>query len=664
MAAWKNFIREKEVKFSRQRVWLGVLVVFVFGGIGLMTAISYAKSYDEKVLPGVHIGDAPIGGMDREELKKFLEEMVDKLVAEGFKFNSTADEGVDLDDELKEFAIYPVIVNDGNTIELASVDVDSEVDLLVNKGKEGGLLNRAVVTMRHRLTKPKVTLSELFVDEDRINGALKDFISPYETEPKKAYIDIKTLAPFDYEVVSSSPGIVYAYDDIPGQVRKAWAELKVPTLQINKSIYVPEVQAETFEPIIHRLEKVFSHGDLTLIYTNPKTTRQTKWRIKPDMIRDWLTVDSESDQGAAFSLDEDYLKEYVNTAVAAIVNEEPRDALFDITANGYVRAFQDSRPGITVDVEKTVSDINQAFKERTWHDDGVSENVTITTEKAEPNVSVADTNDLGITEVLGTGFSSYSGSPRNRVLNIKNAVRKLNGVLVKPGEDFSTLAHTRPFEESNGYLPELVIKGDEITPELGGGLCQIGTTLFRMAMNSAMPIVQRRNHSLVVSYYNDLTNGLPGTDATLYEPYLDFKFTNDTGNHVLIQAWTDDANMDLYFTLWGTSDGRKGSYSAPVVHRWIPHGETKEIETTKLKPGERECQHAYTGADTSFIYTRLLPNGEKVDRVFESHYRPLPEICLVGVEPKTEEELEQERIKELEQELSGGFATDDGGAQE
>ena len=67
-------------------------------------------------------------------------------------------------------------------------------------------------------------------------------------------------------------------------------------------------------------------------------------------------------------------------------------------------------------------------------------------------------------------------------------------------------------------------------------MCQIGTTLFRMSMNSGMPIVQRVNHSLVVSYYADPVNGNPGTDATVYVPYVDFKFNNDTGNYLLLQT--------------------------------------------------------------------------------------------------------------------------------
>jgi vancomycin resistance protein YoaR len=217
------------------------------------------------------------------------------------------------------------------------------------------------------------------------------------------------------------------------------------------------------------------------------------------------------------------------------------------------------------------------------------------------------------------------------VRNIRHAVKKLNGVLVKPNETFSTLLATGPFTIEDGYVSELVIKGDSLKPEVGGGLCQIGSTLFRMAMNAGMSIVERRSHSLVVHYYSDPRNGNPGTDATIYDPAPDFKFHNDTGHHVLIQTAMNEATGDLAFTLWGATDGRTASYTAPIVTRWIPHGVTKTVETTKLAPGEKKCQKAFNGAETTFTYTRILADGTEEKRNFGSYYRPLPEICLLGV---------------------------------
>ena len=247
---------------------------------------------------------------------------------------------------------------------------------------------------------------------------------------------------------------------------------------------------------------------------------------------------------------------------------------------------------------------------------------------------------MGINEVLGVGYSSFAGSPRNRIHNIQVGADKLNGLLVAPGEEFSLIEALRPFTVSEGYLPELVIKGDKIEPEVGGGLCQIGSTTFRAAMKSGLKITQRRNHSLVVSYYNDHRNGNPGTDATIYEGAVDFKFENDTPAHVLITTSMNAATGDLFFTFWGTSDGRIASYSEPVVGRWIPAGETKYIETENLEPGEEKCQGAHPGASASFTYSVTRADGELEETDYVSNYRSLPRICLVGIDPNADPDSE------------------------
>jgi len=302
-------------------------------------------------------------------------------------------------------------------------------------------------------------------------------------------------------------------------------------------------------------------------------------------------------------------------------------------SNNKVIKFQASSSGINLDLEKTATKINQAFLERNYKTENITKTITVEFEVIEPKIKVSDVNDLGISEIIGMGVSTFKDSHTNRIKNIANAVTRLNGILIKPGEEFSTNKYAGPYTIENGFLSEAVIKGNEIKNEVGGGMCQIGTTMFRAAMNAGMDITERRNHSLVVSYYADPVNGNPGTDATLYEPFLDLKFLNDTGNYLLLQTEIDFTRQEIRFTIWGTPDGRSGWYTHPQVLQWIPVGEEQVVETTDLAPGVKECQSAFVGAVATFTYSRITPNGEKIDRVFESHYRPLPKQCLIGVEP-------------------------------
>jgi vancomycin resistance protein YoaR len=258
--------------------------------------------------------------------------------------------------------------------------------------------------------------------------------------------------------------------------------------------------------------------------------------------------------------------------------------------------------------------------------------VNVSVEVVQPSVKMADANHLGISDVLGVGVSTFLDSHTNRIKNIANAAKRLNGTLIKPGEIFSTNKYAGPYTRENGFLEEEVIVGNRIQKEVGGGMCQIGTTMFRAAMNSGMPIKERQNHSLVVGYYADPVNGNPGTDATVYDPVVDFKFANDTGNYMLLETNISYEKQQLTFTLWGKSDGRKGSYTHPLVSQWYSAGDPIETKTTALKPGEKKCQNAFVGAKAGFTYIRFTSTTQKIEQIFESYYRPLPKLCTVGVD--------------------------------
>jgi vancomycin resistance protein YoaR len=243
---------------------------------------------------------------------------------------------------------------------------------------------------------------------------------------------------------------------------------------------------------------------------------------------------------------------------------------------------------------------------------------------AAPQVPIGTINNLGIQELVGTGTSDFSGSPVNRRHNIKVGAAKLNGVLIAPGEEFSLNKTLGNIDGSTGYLPELVIKGDKTIPEYGGGLCQIGTTAFRVALDAGVPITERRPHSYRVVYYEPA-----GMDATIYSPSPDLKFINDTPAYLLLQTKID--GNDLTFELWGTPDGRKVEMTTPKVYHFVSPGPTKIIETTDLAPGVKKCtERAHTGADAEFDRTITYNNGEIKTETWTSHYVPWSAVCLVG----------------------------------
>ncbi len=629
----KDSAREKIVRLFRRKpafpwkkLWIFLIILVVVSSGFFLGLLSYAGSYQNRVNPGIYLGEYLIGGMKRYELVDLIQSKNDQLTSQGLKFSFDAPSG-----ERQQLILSPLIVGEDGSIDLVYVDAHKEADRLLAYGKRDDLLSNIYNVIASRLNSQRLLIENIQVNQQKIMEILRERFQPHQREHRNANIEITSVVPLDYEITSSSPGVVYVLDTVPAQIKHGWSKLKPVDIYIENKKTEPTIVESDVELIEPRLADIFALGGLRLSYTDPHLNREYNWFLKLSHLRDWLQVQKNDQQEIGFGLDKNAVLSYFEINVAPIVDVQAENARFEMNQYGRVVEFKGSRPGISLDEEGGYDLINDAILQRSWHDEGLVEQVQLAIEQVEPEIKTGQVNDLGVAEVLGVGISDFSGSPRNRIRNIANAVAKLNGVLVKPDEIFSTLVYTRPFTIEGGYYPELVIKGDEIKPEIGGGLCQIGTTLFRMAMNSGMEIVERRNHSLVVHYYDDPVNGLPGTDATIYDPAPDFKFKNDTDNYVLLQAEADYNRMELIFTLWGTDDGRKAYYTHPKVTAWIPPGETRIVETTKLDPGEKQCQHAYTGANAYFTYVRQLPGEDEKKIVYSSHYRPLPEICLVGI---------------------------------
>lgn len=601
---------------------ISVVSIFILGGVAF-TQID--ASYKDRVFPGIHVGSINIGGMHTDELTNFLDNMNDKLSADGFHFTVKNSGGE------KTFVLSPVVESETTSYELMGIDEQKEAERLVNIGKRGNVVSRLFTYARTSWTKPQVLIQSIIVDQTRLKEALEKELLAEVKPPKNADIVVASSNPLDVQVIPSQAGVVYDYAAIQKQLIKSWSQLVVPDITLTGKEEVPSIQDDEVKNLVPGVSTLISMGPLHLVVSS--TEESKAWDVNPDVYSQWIGVKETENGEVKLGVRPPDLQKFLETRISPDVEVEAADARFTIGPNGKVQEFKGATQGIKLDQEKIVAALDSLFDERIQGNISTTSTIELALVSTLPSVQTQDVNNLGISSVLGVGTSNFKGSPANRIHNIKMAVQKLNGILIKPGEEFSAIAFTQPYTLEAGYLPEKVIKGDKITPEIGGGLCQVGTTLFRMAMNSGMDITERRNHSLVVSYYNDPQNNLPGTDATIYDPAPDFKFKNDTNSYVLIQTSVNVEKGDLTFTLWGTKDGRKGSYTKPKVLNWIPAGASRVVESPSLKPGEKECQHAFPGANTTFTYTRVMPDGTEQVKVFDSHYRPLPEICIVGVDP-------------------------------
>ena len=263
--------------------------------------------------------------------------------------------------------------------------------------------------------------------------------------------------------------------------------------------------------------------------------------------------------------------------------------------NDKVTVFSSSKEGQKIDVELAVQAIKHAL---------ISNQTTIElpTEVIRPKISLESINELGINYLLATGESDFSGSSPARIQNIHVAADKFNGLVLKPGEEFSFNAHLGPVE-GPPWAPEKVIKNHKLIYEFGGGICQVSTTLFRAAILSGLPILERKPHAFPVKYYNP-----QGMDATVYPGVQDFKFKNETAGHILLQAKIE--GLKLKFEIYGTKDDVKITIAGPYEYDKNPDGSMKAyfIRTIESVGGIKKEEKFNSTYRSPALYPLETPN--------------------------------------------------------
>ncbi|MGC9396346.1 MAG: VanW family protein [Anaerolineae bacterium] len=301
---------------------------------------------------------------------------------------------------------------------------------------------------------------------------------------------------------------------------------------------------------------------LTLLVPNPREGDPGPWTMTPDVMASMLIVLVEED-GVSVGLDEAALAEFLGPLALALFRE-PVNATFHFdTATLELVHEAPSVTGRELDVAASVERINDMLRDGEHY----VPLVLLETPPEYPDTITAA--DLGIIEEVAVGESYFTGSSSARDRNIRLGASKFNGVIIKPGQTFSFNEYLGDVSLEAGYDESYVIIGDRTVLGVGGGICQVATTAFRVAYFGGYPIVERWPHAYRVGYY-ELGGFGPGFDATVYSPLVDFRFTNDTPHHILIQTEVDAARSRLRFVFYSTKDGRTVEQIGPTWGDPIP----------------------------------------------------------------------------------------------
>ncbi len=272
-----------------------------------------------------------------------------------------------------------------------------------------------------------------------------------------------------------------------------------------------------------------------------------------------------------YTIDKKRMQEFLED-IARKYNKDPVNATFTID-NNKVSAFSFSENGYKLNLDKSVAKISKFLT----NENSYNNTLKLDYDVVEPEIKSEDANKLGIKTLIGEGKSNFKGSTKSRIHNIQVATSRFDGLLIKPGEEFSFVKNLGEVDGEHGYKPELVIKNNVTKPEFGGGICQVSTTVFRAAVYSGLKITARKNHAYPVHYYNP-----QGFDATIYIPRPDLRFVNNTPGYILIQADIDLKGKNLTFKFYGTDDGRKTEVDGPHILSREPDGSMKTTLTQRV----------------------------------------------------------------------------------
>ncbi len=484
-------------------------------------------------------------------------------------------------------------------------------------GRRGPLWQRAqerwqAWTAHHDLLLPAV------LDEGALRAYLMGLAQQIDAPPQDASLAVEgrqvTIRP-------SREGRSLIVGRCMEQVRQALAQMSAGPLTLAVETVPPQIDEQAAQEALKTARRMLS-GPLTL-HLDERT-----WTLTPEQIGQMLTVQvrQESDHNTlAVLLDQEALRQFVE-GIAAKVRVYPRNARFRFVED-HLEVTEEGVAGKELAVEAAMERINEAVLSE-------EREIELRITEVPPAIRRETLDELGIREVVGVGVSYFAGSAPYRVHNIVTAARLLDGTLLAPGETFSFIETIGPIDESDGFVQGYSIVGGRTVLNVGGGVCQVSTTVFRAAFFAGLPITERHEHAFRVGYYEQ--GSILGLDATIYTGTgTDLRFANDTKGHLLMQLEVYTTTGELYVYLYGTAPEREVVLDGPYLSNWTPApSEPVYVYNPDLPEGTvRQTDYARDGVDAT-VYRHIKVNGEAVSTdTFYSHYQAWPNVYEVGTKP-------------------------------
>ena len=583
-------------------VALALLAVIVVLG-------TYQLWFSGRILPGVSVAGVDLSGMDPDLAALIINQNL----------------------------VYPytgkILFRDGEKIWLAS---PAELGFVLNSadsiqaayqvGRSGSLLSRLstqVKSWRGGLDIPVVIMFDQRVAYAFMQKIASEIDRP-EIEAELALNGVQVIATTGQ--IGRLMNVDMTMNLLITQLQ-SFSDGEVPLIidEIDPLIMEVNAEAETIQKLLN--------SPLVLQIPNAQANDPGPWIIEPNALANMIRVERvKNNESAHYSirLDNSQLIPILDE-IGSSIQSKSENARFIF--NDDTRQLELIKPAIigkTFNLDATL-DVVQQLALQGEHEIPIVVNL-------DPLLvgDDAQSQTLGISELVSTASTYFLGSSEERIQNIQTAASRFHGLLVAPGEIFSMGSALGDVSLENGYAEALIIYDNRTIKGVGGGVCQVSTTLFRTVFFGAYPVVERHPHAYRVGYYEQLSSGahdskLAGLDATVYVPLVDFKFTNDTPYWLLMETYVNVAARRLTWKFYSTNDGRSVEWNTSGPTDVIPAPEPLFQENPELGVDEiKQVDWSAEGAVVNVNRT-VFKNGQVYfeDRFYTS-YSPWQAVCEYG----------------------------------
>ena len=522
----------------------------VFMGIILAWVVGYQLVYAGRIFPGVSVAGVDLSGLSPQSA--------------ALKLNQTLS--------------YPIngkiLFRDGDKVWVASpaqlgmvFDASSSAEAAYRLGRSGGLFGALSGQIRAKGFGYEV--APVVVFDQRVAYQYLQVLSQQVNQPV-----VEASLQLQGTNVVAKPGQSGRVLNVDTTLLYLSAQLQsfsdgeVPLVvqETQPAIKDVSAQAETARSILSQ--------PLRLVVPNAQSSDPGPWVYDVQILANMIGVQRVQNGDKVevqVTLNPDTLRQML-AGIETQVDRQSSNARFHFDeATGQLVAIAPSNTGRKLDVDASLKAITDSLLKG-------DHTIPLVIQETQPTLpDTATAQQLGITQLLPNGQQTtyFWGSNAARIQNITTAAARFDGVLVAPGETFSMGQTLGDVSLDNGFTEALIIYGGRTIKGVGGGVCQVSTTLFRTVFFAGFPVAERVPHAYRVSYYEETSSGadnptMAGLDATVYFPLVDFKFTNNSPYWILMETSVDLGSRSLTWKLYSTYDGRTVTWNTTGPQNFVP----------------------------------------------------------------------------------------------